>query len=253
MAETAEAAHSRFDMARAGEAAMALAEQRGWNDVSLRDVARAAGLPLAELYRHCPSKPDLLAGFSQSIDAEVAESIDPEDLEEPAKDRLFEALMERFDHLRPYRKAIRSILDCYRRDPAQALGGLAQLRRSMRRMLELADLTDSGLRGELRLDGLCGVYLYALRAFMEDDSEDLSRTMAALDRALQRIERPAQVLEGRERPDRLVRARVGDELAKRGLARSRSPQFGAPLPEETMAPMAGPDEDGPQAPPRGAA
>lgn len=253
MTATAETTHTQFDMGRVAEAAMALAEQRGWNAVALRDVARAADVPLAELYRHCPSKADLLAGFSAWVDAEVAESIDPEDLEEPAKDRLFEALMERFDHLRPYRTAIRSILDCYTRDPAQALGGLAQLRRSMRRMLEVADLTDSGLRGELRLDGLCGVYLYALRAFMDDDSEDLSRTMAALDRALQRIERPAQVLEGRERPDRLVRERVSDELAKRGLARSRSPQFGAPLPEEPMEPEFGPQDDGPQTPPAGPA
>jgi AcrR family transcriptional regulator len=216
MAETA-VDTAPFDLHRAAEAAMSLADQRGWNAVSMIDIARAAGTSLVELYRHCRSKRQLLVRFARDVDAQVLEQIDPEDLQEPAKDRLFELLMERFDLLKPHRAGLKSILECYRRDPAQALGGLAEVRRSMRAYLEAADLSTSGLRGELRLQGLIAIYLYTLRSFLDDDSEDLSRTMATLDTALRRIERPARVLDGRERPGDLVRDRVRDGLAKRGL------------------------------------
>jgi AcrR family transcriptional regulator len=220
MAETAAVASSDtapIDLDRAAEAAMTLADQRGWNAVSLIDIARASGTSLAELYRHGRSKRRLLVRFARQVDAQVLDQIDPEDLQEPAKDRLFELLMERFDLLKPHRAGLKSILDCYRRDPAQALGGLNEARRSMRNYLEAADLSTAGLRGELRLQGLIAIYLYTLRTFLEDDSEDLSRTMATLDTALRRIERPAQVLDGRERPGELLRERVRDGLAKRGL------------------------------------
>lgn len=238
MADTAHAggAHADFDLDRVAETAMRLAEAHGWNRVGLLDVARAAGVPLAELYRRCRSKQQLLAAFARKVDADVLENVDPEDLEEPAKDRLFELLMERFDRLKPYRRGVRSILQSARRDPAQALGGLTQLRRSMRVMLEAAGLSGTGLRGELRLTGLCGVYLNALRAFVDDDSEDLSRTMAALDRTLQRVERPAEVLEGRERPGELVREQLGrrvrEGLAKRGLSGSAPEHAGPTLEAE---------------------
>ena len=218
-ASAATAAPRPIDLTEIGETAMALADQRGWAEVSLFDVARAAGVPLAELYRHCRSKRALLEAYARRIDERVLANVDPEDLEEPAKDRLFELLMERFDALKPHRRGLRSVLASVRRDPANALGGLTQLRRSMRAMLEGAGLSTSGLRGELRLDGLCGVYLNALRAFVDDDTEDLSRTMAALDRTLQRVERPAQVLEGEERPDRVLRERVGERV-RDGLQRS---------------------------------
>jgi hypothetical protein len=58
-------------------------------------------------------------------------------------------------------------------------------------MLEAAGVSARGLTGGLRVQGLVGVWLYALRAWRKDQSPDLSGTMAALDRALQRAEQAA--------------------------------------------------------------
>lgn len=238
-----------FDIARVSEAAMTLADQRGWNNVALVDVARAAGVSLTELYRHCRSKRRLLIAFTRHVDRQVLGDTDPEDLEEPAKDRLFELLMHRFDLLKPHRAGIRSVLECYARDPAQALGGLAQLRRSMRSMLEAGDISTAGVRGELRLQGLCAIYLYTLRTFLDDESEDLSRTMATLDTALRRIERPARVLEGQERPGDLLRERVRDGLARTGLGGGADADPEGPIlegeAEEIVEPAPGPTPGGP--------
>ena len=219
MAQAATRQAGSIDLAALAEHALTLADERGWNDVALRDVAKRAGLSLAQLYRRCDGKWALIRAYARRIDDEVADSIEPEDLEEPAKDRLFEVLMNRFDALSDHKPAVRSILACTLRDPAQAFGGYGQLRRSMTRMLEAADISTAGLRGELRINGLSGVYLLALRTWLDDDSADLSKTMAALDGYLRRVERPAEVLEGRERARDVVRDAVKDSPVGRGLSR----------------------------------
>ena len=58
-------------------------------------------------------------------------------------------------------------------------------------MLEAAGISASGPFGLLRTKGLLAVWLAALRVWLADDSNDLSRTMAALDRYLRRAERLA--------------------------------------------------------------
>jgi hypothetical protein len=55
-------------------------------------------------------------------------------------------------------------------------------------MLEAAGLSTAGLRGRLRVRALAVLYLSVLRVFLRDDSEDLAKTMAALDRRLRQAE-----------------------------------------------------------------
>lgn len=187
-----------FDSDRVIDAAMALAAEKGWEQVSLLDVAQRAGVPLAALYGEMPGKQAILAAFSRRVDEAILAEHEHEREEsaEPARDRLFDILMSRFDQLQSHREAIANILAAYQRDPALALGGLCQLHRSMRWMLEAADISASGLRGEIRLSTLCAIYIATLRTWLHDDSPDMAKTMAALDGYLRRIERPAAVLEG---------------------------------------------------------
>jgi hypothetical protein len=58
-------------------------------------------------------------------------------------------------------------------------------------MLAAAGVSPDGLLGCARIQGMKVVLLCALRGWMEDDSTDLAKTMAALDRALERAERVA--------------------------------------------------------------
>jgi hypothetical protein len=67
-------------------------------------------------------------------------------------------------------------------------------------MLEAAGIPTHRLGGELRVKGLVAVWLWTIRAWRADDSEDLSTTMAALDTALQRAETAAERLRWRGRP-----------------------------------------------------
>jgi len=173
------------------DAALALAAERGWRDVTLRDIAEAAGVGLAETHAVFPSRQAVLRGFARRIDAEVLASEEAGATEGGARDRLFDVLMRRFDALAPYKAGLANILADQLRDPLALGCGLCVLRRSMACMLEAADLSAAGLRGALRIKGLSAVYLAALRAWLRDDSEDHAKAMAALDRGLGRLDRAA--------------------------------------------------------------
>ena len=170
------------------DAAMALAAERGWRDLSLRDIAEASGLSLADAYRACPSKLAILEAFMRRIDAIVLseEAIAPDD--ETARDRIFDVMMRRFDALEPYKQALGAILLDLAGDPLAALASLPSFKRSMSWMLEAAGLETEGLKGLARIEGISLIYLASLRVWLRDESPDQAKTMAALDGYLRRVE-----------------------------------------------------------------
>ena len=170
------------------DAALKLAAGKPWGDISLAEIADGADLPLSEVYPVFPSKAKVLAGFLRRVDAAVLAGEEAGAREGSARDRLFDVLMRRFDALGPDKAAVRSILCDLCRDPAMSLCGACPFARSMACMLEAADLSSEGLRGCIRIKGLGAIYLASLRVWLGDESEDLARTMAALDRNLRRAE-----------------------------------------------------------------
>lgn len=178
------------------DAFLTLVAERGYREVTLRDVAAAADTGLADLYRLYPDKMALVAGVVARVDAAVLagtpRQVDPE---ETARDRLFDVMMRRYDALKPHREAIRSIVRAARRDPLLALTLAPSARRSMAAMLEAAGLSSEGVSGAVRQNGLLAIYAAVSRVFDSDESADLSKTMAALDGRLKMAERWAQTFD----------------------------------------------------------
>jgi ubiquinone biosynthesis protein COQ9 len=181
---------AEFDLALIG-AAFRLAAEEGWNRVTAAAAARAAGLPLAEARARFPSRSAILLGFGRLADQEALTDA-PSD--GSVRDQLFDLLMRRFDVLQAHRAGVKALLRALPTDPATALLLASASRRSMRWMLQGAGLEATGQRGELQVQGLMTVWLWAVRAWDRDDSDDLSGTMAAVDTALQRAERLASWL-----------------------------------------------------------
>lgn len=169
------------------DTAFELALERGWRDLSLAEIAEAAGVTLSRLYPIFPSKQAILEGFSDRVDATMLAE-DVEGPEAPGRDRLFDVIMRRLDVLQPHKEALGIILQDQLRDPLATACGLGRLARSMAVTLEAAGFSTSGLRGVLRLKGLSAVYLSTLRVWLRDDSEDMARTMAHLDKQLARVD-----------------------------------------------------------------
>jgi AcrR family transcriptional regulator len=168
------------------EVALDLAVTEGWGRVSLSAIAAAAGLSLAEAYRIFPSKGAILQGFLQGIDERVLAAARA-DADEPARDRLFDVLMRRFDALNPHKAAVAAIMRDGA-DPSVWLGGVPAFLRSMAWMLEAAGLSSAGLEGLIRVKGVCLIWANAARVWLRDDSADMAKTMAALDRGLRQAE-----------------------------------------------------------------
>lgn len=176
-------------------ACLSLAAEKGWGGVCLSDVAARAGVSLGQIYILYDDRTAILAAFARQVDRAVLEAASPPDPDMPVRERLFDVLMERFEALNAHRDGVIAVLASVRRDPKQAVIGLPHLAGSMRWMLEAAGVETTGWRGALRIAGLTALWLRVSMVWAQDDSPDMGRTMAALDRALSQAGQAAEFIE----------------------------------------------------------
>ena len=207
---------------------------RGWADVNIAEAARDAELPLGRVRARFPGRGAVLLRFGIMADeaALAAGSSEPS-----PRERLFDMVMSRFDALQQHRAGILQLLRALRTDPATSLLLYGATLRSMKWLLDGASIPSSGVVGALRVHGLLALWLYALRAWEADESPDLSATMAAVDRGLDRAIQAENML-----PSRGPAAEAAAVFADAGLM-TDEPAVEA-MPPEIDAP-----ESSPPAPP----
>jgi ubiquinone biosynthesis protein COQ9 len=145
-------------------AAFDLAATRGWLQVSNRCA--------------------LLRGFGALADQAALDGI----AEGPIRDRLFDIVMRRIDVLQAHRGGVIALLRALPFDPAAAFVLATASLASMAKLLHGAGIEAGGIKGALRTKAMLAVWLWTVRAWQSDTSEDLSATMVALDQALTRAE-----------------------------------------------------------------
>jgi hypothetical protein len=186
---------TEFDTALVS-AAFHIAGEEGWPKANAAAAARAAGLSLSEARARFPSRAAILLHFGRIADQAAVQDAPTEG---SVRDKLFDLLMRRFDVFQAHRDGVKALLRALPADPPLALLAGIATRRSMRWILQAAGVDATGLRGEIQVRGLLAVWIWSVRAWEKDDSEDLSGTMAAVDAALQRAESAAYWL-GAKRP-----------------------------------------------------
>ena len=215
------------------DALLELAAEREWQDFSLSDVADRASVSLADFRDAFPSKGAVLAGFSRRIDQAVLRKTSDDLKDETAKERLFDVLMRRLDAMAPYKLGLEGISDWVRRDPlaAAALNRVAV--NSMRFMLEASGIETEGQTGALKIQGLVIAWARILGVWFKEDDPSLPKTMAALDRELQRGETLAARVDDLDRLAGPVRifARSLMSAGQRLRARSKTDATRAPSSE----------------------
>ncbi|MGI4799267.1 MAG: hypothetical protein ACRYF2_18340 [Janthinobacterium lividum] len=183
---------AEFDRA-AIKAVFDQAALRGWQDVSLVEAGQDAGLDLRQLRRRFPNRGAVLMRFGAEADGAALSGVPSG----TPRERLFDILMNRFEALQVHREGVLSLLSALRTDPATSLLLYGGTLRSMKWLLEGAGVPATGISGTLRVHGLLALWLYALRTWEQDDSPDLSGTMAAVDRGLDRALQAERSLPGR--------------------------------------------------------
>ena len=188
---------AEFDRALVA-AAFALAGERGWRRVSVAEAARRGDLPLDRARARFPVRGVVLLRFGSLADqSALAEAQSEAGAEVTPRDKLFALLMRRIDYLQANRDGVLALLRCLPANPCLAALLAAANVRSMGWMLGGAGIEATGPRGRLRAKGLLAVWLATVHAWRGDGSEDLSATMAALDRALRRAEQAEGWISGR--------------------------------------------------------
>jgi len=159
----------------AADAALALAADRPWRLVSLREVAEKAGVPFADLYAKAASKTALVFRLSRRLDrAALATAATPSD---DLHDRLFDATMARIEAMEAQRAALVSMA----RDENPAALAL-HFPFTARAILEAAGVTASAPR----LLAMTAIWARTVQVWRDDEGA-LNRTMAEIDKRLKQM------------------------------------------------------------------
>jgi AcrR family transcriptional regulator len=173
--------------AKAIDAFMSLLSERSFEQIGLAEVAGRAGLKLSQLRAEFGSTLAIYAAYVRNIDRIVLEGDkdQKDDMgDEPVREKLFDILMRRVEALEPYKDGIRSLMRSARRNPRLAFALNCMSVRSQAWMLEAAGISASGPRGALRAQGAALMFARVVGVWLDDEEENLDRTMAALDRGL---------------------------------------------------------------------
>ena len=177
------------------DALMELASERRFEEISVRDICKAAGVSLADFRDAFPSKGAVLAGFTRRIDRIVLAQDDGELADESARAALRRSRCVVWRRWRPTAKDCAKSRPGCRRQPTAALAMNQVAMNSMRFMLEAAGIEAEGASGAIKLQGLSLAWARVLQIWLDDDEPALSKTMAELDRVLTRGERAVAGLE----------------------------------------------------------
>ena len=160
---------------QAVEAALALAAERPWREVTLRDIAERAGVAFADLYAKAPGKPPLVFRLSQRLDRAALETAaTPSD---DPHDALFDATMARIEAMEPSRAGLVSMA---RGESPLTMATLFPL--TARAILEAAGVTAT----PPRLAAMTLVWARVAQVWRDDEGA-LNRTMAEIDKRLREM------------------------------------------------------------------
>jgi AcrR family transcriptional regulator len=171
------------------DALLRLAARRDFGDTNISEIAREAGVSLADFRDAFPSKGAVLGAFLRRIDRKVLDTLSHAYEDEPSRERLYHVLSHRLDALEPHREAVLSIAEWAAKDPLSATALNREIVNSMRFMLEGADIDSEGPVGALKLQGLVYAWKRVLDAWRDDRPGEHSRALSALDRELSRGEK----------------------------------------------------------------
>ncbi len=170
------------------EAAFNRVAEHGWYRLTMYDLSQDTGLTMDEIHAVFSSKANLLKGYVHRVDHRVLDQYEPGE-GDSTRDQIFDLMMRRFDEFNENKPAIKAIAREACIDPETICVSGCGLGCSMHRLLKTAGVRVSGVHGMLRVKALSIIFLATFRTWLRDSSEDMSKTMAELDKRLARAEK----------------------------------------------------------------
>jgi len=105
------------------------------------------------------------------------------------RDMLFEIMMARFDILNEYRTSVKNIINHFMSRPQGVLKLIPKLIESKILIATFANINPSGIQGVIKIKIIFALYYITLFTWFNDENESLEKTMSALDKYLNNIEK----------------------------------------------------------------
>ena len=177
---------------RIAEAALELADAKGWHHLTLQDIAKKAKMPAATVAGLFPDVLAVLKWILKDTEDHVRNAVS--DYLSPGwRDNLMEIIMMRFEQAQPHRQGYATIAKALAVHPKTARKFVHGFYRTMDRTLKLSGL-DKGKCQPAVVVGFGAIYLSLVDVWLKDDSADLSRTMAAIDKRMGWLEQALSYL-----------------------------------------------------------
>jgi len=179
------------------DTALTLAERSSWEAVRLHDAARELDVTLDDVRAHFREKEDIVDAWFDRADAAMLHDAARTDfLKLSSRARLQRLMMTWFGALAVHRRPTRQMI--YNKfEPGHIhyqLSGLFRVSRTVQWMREAAQRKAVLPWRAIEETVLTGIYLMTFFYWMQDDSENSTRTAAFLDRHLRRAEHCGQFL-----------------------------------------------------------
>jgi len=166
-----------------------LIEEKGWNDFSLEKLAKEKSIKMEDLNFFFKDETKLIESFSEMIDEQVIKEVDLNEFNENSvKDNIFELIMIRFEKLSPYKKSLDILLKQLRSKPKILKKLAKKIFNSLDLFLEISNAKSNYVFDFLKLNIMFIIYGYTFKIWLEDDSEDMGKTMAEVDKWLSEAE-----------------------------------------------------------------
>lgn len=179
--------------------AFQMVADRGWHHLSFTELARLTELPLAEIYAELPGRAALIQALGRRLDSQML-AVPTHELDGMTpRERVFELIMRRFDAMGPYKEGLRAMARQVGGDPALLAASLCNVGRLSRWLLDVAETDDGRAVAAVARRVLGAIYVRVFNVWLDDDTPDLARTLAELDRRLQQAESVARWTSGMRR------------------------------------------------------
>ena len=166
-----------------------LIEKKGWSYFSLKSLAKENKSDLESIKIFFKNKSQFLESFSEMIDNKVLANIDKDEFNKNSiKDNLFELIMLRFENLNHYKTGLKILLSDLKKSPVELKKIMKKVFDSMDLFLEIANVKNNYLMDFIKVNIIFIIYSYVFNVWLDDQSSEMSKTMAELDKWLSKAE-----------------------------------------------------------------
>ncbi len=161
----------------------------GWEEFSLEKLSTKEKIPIDDLKVFFKCKNSIVDKFSRMIDKNIESKLRIDDFKDSSKkDILFELIMMRFDEMESFKGSLVKILDVSKNKPLLISIITKNVMNTMDFFLELSNSYNNYAFDILKKNFLFFIYSLTFKTWLSDDTEDLSKTMAELDKLLSTAE-----------------------------------------------------------------